>query len=319
MRAELPRSTSRPSSSCSSCGPREVELSRDGRAHRVHRRARRAASRASRCRRGSGPATSTATLAPVGDDGASQALPRFSPDGARLAFASDRGHAGRMSLRVDERRARRDRRLGRGDRVVARRPRAARARRRPRLRPRGRGERDEDPGGGRGRGGPGRAAARAALAAALARRRRPPATTREVSPEGVNVFEFGWAGGKVAAVCTDEPSESAWYDAWIGLLDLDCAHRRARPHAAVAAAVPADLAGRTGSPGSRASRPTAASCRGTVHVLGRGPLAPELDVTWIDFAGEDDALVRGLARRRLVLRPTRARRLVRGDRAAATS
>ena len=37
----------------------------------------------------------------------------------------------------------------------------------------------------------------------------------------MNVFELGWAGGKVAAVCTEEPSESAWYDAWIGLIDLD--------------------------------------------------------------------------------------------------
>ena len=45
--------------------------------------------------------------------------------------------------------------------------------------------------------------------------------TRAVSPDGVNVFEFGWAGGKIAAVCTDDPSESAWYDAWLGLIDLE--------------------------------------------------------------------------------------------------
>jgi dipeptidyl aminopeptidase/acylaminoacyl peptidase len=30
-------------------------------------------------------------------------LPRFSPDGSRLAFASDRGHQGRLSLWVDDR------------------------------------------------------------------------------------------------------------------------------------------------------------------------------------------------------------------------
>src|SRR5262249_59840340 len=47
--------------------------------------------------------------------------------------------------------------------------------------------------------------------------------TREVSPEGVNVFEFDWAGGKAVAVCTDEPSESAWYGAWIGAIDLGTA------------------------------------------------------------------------------------------------
>ena len=35
------------------------------------------------------------------EPGASDALPRFSPDGSRLAYASDRGHQGRMSLRLD--------------------------------------------------------------------------------------------------------------------------------------------------------------------------------------------------------------------------
>ena len=44
--------------------------------------------------------------------------------------------------------------------------------------------------------------------------------TREVTPQGVNVFEFDWSGGKVAAVCTDDPSESAWYDAYVARLDL---------------------------------------------------------------------------------------------------
>src|SRR5947207_5998486 len=40
--------------------------------------------------------------APATEAGAADALPRFSPDGA-LAFASDRGHAGRMSVWIDGR------------------------------------------------------------------------------------------------------------------------------------------------------------------------------------------------------------------------
>jgi len=39
--------------------------------------------------------------------------------------------------------------------------------------------------------------------------------------EEVAFVEFGGARGKVAAVCTDKPSESAWYDAWVGLVDID--------------------------------------------------------------------------------------------------
>src|SRR6266511_2453546 len=45
--------------------------------------------------------------------------------------------------------------------------------------------------------------------------------TSEVSPEGVNVFEYDWDGARTVAVCSDEPSESAWYNAYVALLDLD--------------------------------------------------------------------------------------------------
>src|SRR5690349_23566770 len=34
-------------------------------------------------------------------EGEPGALPRFSPDGSRLAYAADRGHEGRMSLWID--------------------------------------------------------------------------------------------------------------------------------------------------------------------------------------------------------------------------
>ena len=110
--------------------------------------------------------------------------------------------------------------------------------------------------------------------------------TREVQPEGVNVFEFGWAGGKVAAVCTDEPSESAWYDAWIGLIDIE-ARTVERMHTPEW-----QLQCPRISPGGRIAWIEGfASDRGvvtgTVNVHGVGPLAPELDITWIEFADEE--------------------------------
>ncbi|MGI8571469.1 MAG: S9 family peptidase [Solirubrobacteraceae bacterium] len=43
-----------------------------------------------------------------------------------------------------------------------------------------------------------------------------------VSPTGVNVWEVSWVGqGLAAAIVSDEPSESGWYDARLALLDLD--------------------------------------------------------------------------------------------------
>jgi dipeptidyl aminopeptidase/acylaminoacyl peptidase len=44
--------------------------------------------------------------------------------------------------------------------------------------------------------------------------------TTVASPEGVNVFELDWDGRNVVAICSDEPSESAWYNAYLALLDL---------------------------------------------------------------------------------------------------
>ena len=142
--------------------------------------------------------------------------------------------------------------------------------------------------------------------------------TREVQPEGVNVFEFGWAGGKVAAVCTDEPSESAWYDAWIGLIDIEARTRRARPHARVAAAVPAHLARRAG----RVDRGLRVRSRGRDRHGARPRRRPararaRRHVDRVRRRG--DALVRGLARRRLDVRPARPRRRRIDERSPATS
>ncbi|MGN6379053.1 MAG: prolyl oligopeptidase family serine peptidase [Gaiellales bacterium] len=43
--------------------------------------------------------------------------------------------------------------------------------------------------------------------------------TTQVPLDAVNVWEFDWLGGEVAAVVSDDPSESGWYDARIALLD----------------------------------------------------------------------------------------------------
>jgi dipeptidyl aminopeptidase/acylaminoacyl peptidase len=45
--------------------------------------------------------------------------------------------------------------------------------------------------------------------------------TEEVGPADVHVFEVDWDGERAAAICADEPTESAWYDAYLALLDLD--------------------------------------------------------------------------------------------------
>jgi dipeptidyl aminopeptidase/acylaminoacyl peptidase len=45
--------------------------------------------------------------------------------------------------------------------------------------------------------------------------------TTLASPDGVNVFEFDWDGRNAVAICSDDPSESAWYSAYVAQLDLD--------------------------------------------------------------------------------------------------
>src|SRR6185312_2872874 len=112
------------------------------------------------------------------------------------------------------------------------------------------------------------------------------------SPEGVNVFELGWAGGVVAAVCTEEPSESAWYDAWIGLIDLGT-RQVERVHTPKW-----QLQAPRISPGGRVAwvegfSSDRGTLTGTVHVLGQGPLAPGLHATWIEFADEGTLRVAG--------------------------
>src|SRR5262249_52525640 len=139
---------------------------------------------------------------PVTDPGAADALPRFAPDGT-LAYASDRGHAGRMSLRIHERgevgeipgsvediRGAPDSStllvlaadLG-SDRAGAQSA--------TKIKEAGAGE--EDP----------KVFRPAQHWRRLYRVDAATGATAEVGPPGINVFELGWAGGKVAAVCTE--------------------------------------------------------------------------------------------------------------------
>ena len=223
--------------------------------------------------------------APVTEAGAADALPRFATDGT-LAYASDRGHAGRMSVWIH----------GRGELgeipgsveeiqwspdsrallVLAADLGSDRAGAQTATKIREAGAGEEDPKVYR----PAEFWRRLYLVDADS------GATREVQPEGVNVFEFGWAGGKVAAVCTDEPSESAWYDAWIGLIDIE-ARSVERVHTPEW-----QLQCPRISPGGRVAwiegfASDRAVVTGTVNVYSAGPLAPELDVTWIDFADDE--------------------------------
>jgi dipeptidyl aminopeptidase/acylaminoacyl peptidase len=218
-------------------------------------------------------------------------MPHFSPDGARLACASDRGHQGRMSLWVD------DQELGeipgsveeivwspdgRSLLVLAADMGADRAGAQSATKIQEADAKPDDP---------------KVFRPALYWRRlwlvdAESGDTQDVSPEGVNVFEFGWTGGKVVAVCTEDPSESAWYDAWLGLIDLETREVE-RVH------VPKwQLQAPRISPGGRVAwiegfSSDRGTLTGTVHVLGQRALAPELHASWIEFADEDTLWVGG--------------------------
>jgi dipeptidyl aminopeptidase/acylaminoacyl peptidase len=218
-------------------------------------------------------------------------LPRFSPDGARLAYASDRGHEGRLSVWVD------GAELGEipgsveglawspdGSTllVLAADIGADMAGAQSAKKIEEAGAEEQDPKVFR----PARFWRRLWLVDASSGK------TRDVTPEGVNVFEFGWAGGKAAAVCTDEPSESAWYDAWIGLIDLDdrSVERVHTPKW--------QLQSPRISPGGLVAfvegfSSDRGTLTGTVRVAGEGPIAPELHATWIEFADDETLWVAG--------------------------
>ena len=224
-------------------------------------------------------------------EGAPGSLPRFSPDGSRLAYASDEGHAGRLSLRVD------GAELGElpgsvedlrwspdGSQllVLAADLGADMAGAQSARKIEEAGAEEQDPKVFR----PARFWRRLWLVDAGT------GATEDATPPGTNVFELGWAGGGVAAVCTDDPSESAWYDAWIGLIDLDArsverAHTPERQLQSPAISAGGQVAFVEGLSSDRGT------LTGTVHVVGHGPLAPELHASWVEWADEETLLVAG--------------------------
>ena len=224
-------------------------------------------------------------------EGEPGALPRFSPDGSRLAYAADRGHEGRLSLWVD------GAELGEipgsveeicwspdgaSLLVLAADIGADRAGAQSATKIAEEGAEEDDPKVFR----PAQFWRRLWLVDASL------GDTRDVTPDGVNVFEVGWAGGTAAAVCTDEPSESAWYDAWVGQIDLD-ARSVERVHTPKW-----QLQAPRISPGGQVAvvegfSSDRGTLTGTVHVLGQGPVAPELHASWIEFADEDTLWVAG--------------------------
>jgi dipeptidyl aminopeptidase/acylaminoacyl peptidase len=154
-------------------------------------------------------------------------VPRLSPDGTFLAFASDRVEEGRMALHVlDDSRAE-PRPLGEisgsveairfspdGSEllVLAADLGADRAGVQTATRIETQGAEADDP----------RIVRPARHWRRLYRVQVESGETREVGPEGVNVWEFDWPGeARAVALCSDEPSESAWYDAYVALLDLE--------------------------------------------------------------------------------------------------
>jgi dipeptidyl aminopeptidase/acylaminoacyl peptidase len=217
--------------------------------------------------------------------------PRFAPNSKRLAFASDEGHQGRLSLWVDEEE------LGEisgsvedlqwspdGARllVLAADLGADMAGAESAKKIQESGADPQDPKVTR----PAQFWRRLWLVDAST------GETRDVTPENVNIFEFGWAGGKVAAVCTDEPSESAWYEAWVGLIDLEARSvERVHEPKWQLQAPRISAGGRVAwIEGFSSDRGVAT---GAVHVFGEGVVAPELHATWIDFADEDSLWVAG--------------------------
>jgi dipeptidyl aminopeptidase/acylaminoacyl peptidase len=233
-------------------------------------------------------------------EGGQNALPRWSPSGAQLAFASDRDHPGRMSLyvlrpdspgdvaplgeiagSVEDAQWSPD---GASLLVLAADLGADRAGAQTATKIVEQGAEEEDPKVTR----PARAWRR------LYRIDAATGTTSEASPDGVNVWEFDWRGGAVAAICSNEPSESAWYDAYLALLDLDARTARTlrEPEWQIQGPkISPDGARVAFVEGFCSDRGILAGTANVLDVDGGDPrpLAPELDVCMV--AWRDDATV----------------------------
>ena len=117
--------------------------------------------------------------------------------------------------------------------------------------------------------------------------------TTEVSPEGVNVWEFDWTGeGDAVAVITNDPSESAWYDARVAVLDLGRRESRdvyAAEWQLQSPVMSPDRSQVAFVEGFNSDRTVIA---GTIMVVGAGggaatEVAPQLDVVALRWCGDD--------------------------------
>jgi dipeptidyl aminopeptidase/acylaminoacyl peptidase len=63
--------------------------------------------------------------------------------------------------------------------------------------------------------------------------------TSRVGPDGLNVWELDWGGGDVAAVVSEDPSESGWYRARLVVIDLATGAARTLHEPAMQIAYPA--------------------------------------------------------------------------------
>jgi dipeptidyl aminopeptidase/acylaminoacyl peptidase len=117
--------------------------------------------------------------------------------------------------------------------------------------------------------------------------------TVRASPDGLNVWEFHWDGeSRAAAIVSDDPSESAWYDARLALLDFD--DRSAKtlyapqwqlqcPRLSPAGREVACIEGVCSDRGIVVGTATVVDARSGEAT----PLMPELDVSWLHWRDDE--------------------------------
>jgi dipeptidyl aminopeptidase/acylaminoacyl peptidase len=114
----------------------------------------------------------------------------------------------------------------------------------------------------------------------------------DVTPRGIDVFEFDWVGGRVLAVCADHSSESAWYDAWLGIIDFETGHVEIAYKPTWQIQCP-----RISQGGRMAWIEGIASDRGAVtgviRALDAGGVGVDVDATWIAFTSDERLLYAG--------------------------
>jgi dipeptidyl aminopeptidase/acylaminoacyl peptidase len=224
----------------------------------------------------------------------SDAAPCWSPDGALLAFLSDRAHQGRHAVHLLEHGAGEARPVGEiagsveqirfsADSstilALAADPGSDRAGAESATRI---GEAEADP----------KVSVPAEHWRRLYRIDVASGTTERVSPDGVNFWEFDWHGGDtVAAIVSDDPTESGWYASRLAIVELGSGsvtdihgprHQLERVSLSPDGRTVAVVEGFCSDRSILAGETTIAAAGQPARVL-----APELDVTCLVWDGED--------------------------------